>query len=190
MAIKREVSSVVDQALSLENLGYIAEVRGNWTAAEACYDEALAMCDAGSSPATAQEVSQSAQARIVGNGNSGDVLLEIGRLSQAEMRYRTALAVCVAYNIRYRLPEQVARFAWLAAARAQWARSARLIGAGERLYDNIDLTFETKLGGRRHARAIATTRAALGDAAFDAAHAEGWAMDVGGRRCLISPAAP
>lgn len=177
LAIKREVSSPFDQAITILNFGVVAEQREAWSAALAYYDQSLAICDTGPAPATAQEVSQLAQARIVGYGNGGDVLLDIDRLTEAETRYRRSMSLCTSHGVWVQISEQVARFAWLAAARAQWTRSARLIGAAERLFAALDTTFDTDISRRRHARATAATRAALGDAAFDAACAEGRAMD-------------
>ncbi len=177
LAVKREVASTADQSLTITNLGIMADQRGDLDTALARYEQAIAMCDAGSPAFTLHERLQISMARCIGAGNAGDVLLELGRYREAEERYRLSIGEASAHGVKLAIPESLARFGWLAAACSDWRRAAVLMGASDRLFVETETTFDTELNRQRHARAIATTRAALGDAAFDAAHAEGWAMD-------------
>ena len=66
-------------------------------------------------------------------------------------------------------------FAGLAGARAQWARAARLWGAAEALRTNIGAP-HTPEARRYYERSMAAARSQLGEAAWEAAFAQGSAM--------------
>ena len=178
LAIKREVAGISDQLGSAASIATVAEAMGDWSRALDDYSGIIARLEAVPLPANAQQALQLWGLQIVIVGNRGDVYLELDRIEEARAAYEQSLAICESHGLRHLAPENIARFGWLSAAEANWPRAARLIGAADHLQDDIDVSFDTVVCQRRHARATAAARAALGDAAFDAAYAEGWAMDL------------
>jgi len=100
-----------------------------------------------------------------GDSERAAALFEEGLLLQRELKYKTAIV--------YDLMGMVA----VAEVRGQPARVAKLFGASEALREEIGLSITPLADARYDYEAyLATARAGLGEAAFDAAFSEGQAM--------------
>jgi non-specific serine/threonine protein kinase len=109
--------------------------------------------------------------------NAGGVAQARGDYDAARRAYQEGLAVSHQLEDRRGMAFCLECLAEVAAAQDQPRRSARLIGAAERLLDRIGSSWPPNyLAGRD--RALAASRAALGDDGCAAALAEGHAMPV------------
>jgi hypothetical protein len=103
------------------------------------------------------------------HGSLGDLALAQGDLAAARAHYRDSL-VTAHWADRYGVRQALIRLAGLSMAHGQYPRAARLFGAGHEA-QRVFLYLR-----ERYEQGVAAARAALGEAAFVAAWAEGEAM--------------
>ncbi len=165
LAIGRESGDEYAMASAFHGLGSVACAQGDYGEAAKMYEEEL----------------------TIGRGMShkfviGSALLSLagvarsrGEYASARAHHAEALAVWQAAGLRFGVPLSLAAFASLATAQEQAERAARLFGAAEALQAVFHFIL-APADRADHDRDVATVRAALGEAAFVAAWAEGRAM--------------
>jgi non-specific serine/threonine protein kinase len=95
-----------------------------------------------------------------------------GRAEQAEAAYRETILEWQRLGHRAAVAHQLESFAFIAQARDQPDRAARLLGAAEVLREVIDIPM-TRFERQEYEQAVARLRDAMGEEAFDRAWAEG-----------------
>jgi non-specific serine/threonine protein kinase len=165
LAIARELGDDVLLIYGLISLGEVARLEGDLAAARGFYEQALALSrrtdnDGGMSMCLV---------------NLGAVAFAEGDLSAAGAAYREALALEQAVGSKSEISISLDGLAAVAGRRGAWARAARLAGAAQAIRDAIGYELE-RTDREARERYLRDVRAALGDAAFDAAHTEGRAM--------------
>jgi predicted ATPase/class 3 adenylate cyclase len=201
LAIRRHVGDPRGIALSLNNLGALADVEGDVAAARSYYEEHLAiMRDLGDTRivgqsmhnlgemalsagdfADARELLESALAMLTEVGDTRSIALTtsllgclaraVGDLDGALARHATSLPVGAELGDPVVLCSNLEGIAAVCAVRGDAATAARLLGAASTLVAARAERGAADLHSLEDARGQA--RAALGDAAFDAAYAEG-----------------
>jgi predicted ATPase/class 3 adenylate cyclase len=104
------------------------------------------------------------------HGNLGDLALAQGDLASARAHYRESLVTARDWGDRYQVRQALSRLAWLCLAHRQYRRAAWLLAAGHDAQRVFTYLHE------RNEQARTATRAALGEAVFAAAWAEGEAL--------------
>jgi predicted ATPase/DNA-binding CsgD family transcriptional regulator len=143
-------------------LADVLRAAGDWARAEARANAAREVAERLGSPllrAWADEV----RARA---------LAQQGRYGDAEALLHEALAQRVAYRLYLYLPQTLDAMAEVAAGLDSHTESARILGAAQRTRSDLGLK-RSLLDQPRYARLEQSLRVALGDEAFEAAHAEG-----------------
>jgi tetratricopeptide (TPR) repeat protein len=158
-------------ATALIELGRLAVSREDYERARGHFDEALALSRK--------------------TGDTGMIGWSLGELSRAEMHLGQHEAAhahrgeCLRLGLerggRQEILRSLAAFANLASARGRHERAARLFGAVEALYEAADSAPADLADTAPHIRA---TRAALGEAAFEAAWTAGRAMTLEMAMCV------
>jgi predicted ATPase/Tfp pilus assembly protein PilF len=165
LASGRELGEDRLVAATLNALGEMARLEGEWAAARKLYDEAFAMSRQAGTPDGVSTVLD----------NLGAVACEEGDLRKARACYREALAIAQALGNRNEIAYSLDGLAAVAARQGAWARSARLAGAAQGLRDAIGYELEPIDRAFRE-RYVAEVREQLGEAALEAALAEGRAL--------------
>ncbi len=167
LASVREIGNQEATASTLNDLGGVAWAQGNYELAVKRFEEALAIGrDLGGQFTMAY-------ARL----GLGRVACSRGEHSAAQSLYRQALSLLQASGIRWSLPHALEAWALLAVAQQDMLRGAKVLGALENDYDQLRFLL-SPLERDEHERAVAAARAALGQAAFASARAEGRAMSI------------
>jgi predicted ATPase/class 3 adenylate cyclase len=165
LALAREVGAYRSVPEALTYLGWAAYRRGEHERAAALQEQALA------------------RYRDIGyRWGIACVLVALGCVVQARGEYgqaaaylKESLQLSRAIGARGLSVEALESMAWLAVAEAQVAHGTRLGGAAEALREMLGAALHPVLRGG-HDQAVAAMRAALGEAAFTAAWAEGRAL--------------
>lgn len=167
LALGRAAGDKLGILRTLNTLGEIAWVEGDYERATPLYEESLALCRESGDRLGAIHVSY----------NLGSVALARGDAAGAAPYFRASLRLCRELGDQGLAGKCLLALASVAAATEQPARAARLYGAARVLYEATGLD-EDRIG-RAHARQCLTTaRAALGEAAFAAAQAQGRALSL------------
>jgi DNA-binding CsgD family transcriptional regulator len=159
-------AAVLGIALSI--LGDFAVVRGDLVPAAARYEEAVALF-------RARGLGWGLTEAAIGLGN---VQLATGDAASAEALYREALGLAHGFGDAARVAGALAGLAGVAVARGRPMRAVRFLAAAEAAYATVGMPIFPR-DRPTHDRAKAAARAALGDAAFDAAWAAGRALPFG-----------
>jgi len=173
LALYRALGDRPRAAAVLNNMGSHAFLAGNYERAQELLEESLRLC------------------RDLDDGYTliyplvtlGQTLLERGEFTRARALLSEGLQAAQQRGIKDMLPDYLEEFAWLAAVQGaaeqrteeHTRRSARLFGSAEAQREAIG----ARLVGAElafHARHIATVRAQLDEATWQAAWAEGRAM--------------
>jgi non-specific serine/threonine protein kinase len=158
LRLLREVGDADGIAALLGNLGYGALLRGDHERAVAYAEESLERYRAlGSAHGTASVL-----------GTLGNALLKSGALVHATVVLREALVLSQQVGSTWYATAALEGLAGLAAARGDWERSARLLGASEILAVGSGLALHP-FDRARNRRYAAAARARLGEAEFAAA---------------------
>jgi predicted ATPase/class 3 adenylate cyclase/Tfp pilus assembly protein PilF len=162
---RRELGDRGGIALTLRELGNVAYCSGDLAAAQAFYEESL-------------EIEQELGNRrgiATALGSLGMVALSHGEHAQARTLYQESLGLYREVGDQSEIAECLEGLAGVAGAQGEAVRAARLFGAADALREAVGVPREPAdpTGVARH---LAAARAALGEAAFDAAWAEGRGM--------------
>jgi tetratricopeptide (TPR) repeat protein len=165
LSLARELGARGDVAAALGNLGIIAMRAGEMGRAAAQFEESLALCrELGDRRGIAWSLA-----------NLGDLALARGYWQAAASLYTESLAIRCETGQKRGIAESLEELAAVANGKGQAEQAARIFGAAATLRHQIGAPIPT---GERadYERHVAATRAALGEAAFAAAWAEGEAM--------------
>jgi non-specific serine/threonine protein kinase len=146
-------------------LGEISRLEGDWAAARSFNEQSLAI-----NRRTGHQEGVS-----VALNNMGAALCELGDVRAADDCYREALTICRALGTPDDMACSLDGLAALAAVRGEWARAGRLAGAAEALREEIGSKIEPADRAMRE-RYLGGVRERVGEAALEAAMAEGRAM--------------
>jgi non-specific serine/threonine protein kinase len=170
LALQREVGDTWGIANSLGNLGDVAARQGDHGRAATLYEEALAL------------------GRELGvTRGSASLLYYLGVVTYRQGEYGRAAALLTEGLLLSRdldarnLRALVEAIAWVAAARGQALRAARLAGGAEALWESLGVRVppdEQADHEADHEQAVQVMRAALGEEAFATAWAEGRALSL------------
>ena len=105
-------------------------------------------------------------------GHLGTLALRQGDHAEAERYFREALALRLDRDDRYGMAIQLTDLAYLAAARGEAERAARLAGAASALREAIGAEIDAGIRAE-HDRLVAGLRDTLGDDRFEAAWSAG-----------------
>jgi predicted ATPase len=162
LVLKRQLGDTYNIAGLLNNLGNAAYLRGDLAGAAVLYEESLALRrDLGDTWGIAMSLN-----------NLGQVACLRGDHAQGGTLLREAVLVSHDIGARVLLAEGLEALAWAVVALGQPERAGRLGGAAEALREALGLPLqpEQRVG---HDPAVQAMRAALGEAMFAAAWAEG-----------------
>jgi non-specific serine/threonine protein kinase len=152
---------------TLEWLAKIALERGDRQTARAVLEERLAIC---------RKLGGS-EALIHALGGLGHLERDEGDYARARAHYQESLLLRQELGHQIALAQALEDFAVLAGREQQHGRAIRLLGAGEAFCETIGAHPPVALAAA-YERTVAEGRAALGEAAFAAAWAEGRAMSL------------
>ena len=169
LALNESLGDDRGRASALVLVGELARVRGDYAAARAAYEESLAVVDGIDGEAR--------PGRCVTIANLGYVTLRTGDAAEAAQLFETSLREEGPYA------EIISGFAGCALAMGDPERAARLLGG---IQAHLDARGEVLDPPDRaeFLRDYQATRAALGDAAFDAAYEAGRLLDEAALRTL------
>jgi non-specific serine/threonine protein kinase len=163
--LSRELGNKSLMGTQLTHLGVVARYQGDYDRATALYGESLALF---------REIGDKWNIAFALRC-AGDLALQQSDYGRAAAFFMESLIRCRDVGDRWVSQGCLEGLAGVASAQGHFTRAARLVGAAEVLNES--------LGYRRHPRYqasydqhVASTSAALGDAAFVAARAEGQAM--------------
>ena len=167
LVIRREQGDKGGVAGTLGGLAWLAQNQGDHALAHALYEEALAI------------------SRDLGDTRRTELLLsDLAWLFQAERDYAQArvlhteaLALAGGLGDRWGIADAFRAFAMLALAGGEPQRASRLFGAAAAARDDTGMQL-SPTERATHDRAVADTAAAIGEAAFASAWAEGRAMSL------------
>ncbi len=165
LTLGRQAGDKRRMAISLNSLGEVARCQGDYAAARASYEESLTL---------RREVGDKWGIAIP-LGNLGFVALHQGENESAAILFHEALGLARQAVNRLGIAEYLAGLGGVAAAEGRHARAARLLGAADNLRSLLGVPFEPP-DQAEYERSLADTRAALSDAAFAEAWAEGRAL--------------
>jgi predicted ATPase/DNA-binding SARP family transcriptional activator len=165
LALFRQLADPFGTAISLIRLGIVALFQEDWPQATCLYEESLALY------------------RRLGNTwgiaislvNLGEVALAQGEWERATALYRESLGLMQSTGSQWYMALALVGMAGATLGQGQTERAARLLGAGEALVEAIGGRIPP-IDRRFYERTVAATWAALDEAAFAAALAEGRAM--------------
>jgi predicted ATPase len=165
LAIRRELGDQHGIADSLNNLGILASDQGEYEAARALYEESLAI---------RRELGN--QQGIAGSlNNLGNVAYSQGEYEAARALNEESLAICRELGDQRGIAYGLEGVAAAAGAQGQPERAALIFGAAEALREVLGAPL-TPSDRAEYDRYVAAARAALDEAAFAAAWAEGRAL--------------
>jgi non-specific serine/threonine protein kinase len=150
---------------ALNSLGEAARIEGEWATARPFYEQSLAIHRRLGHPAGTS----------VTLCNLGATLCEVGELEAARSCYVEALSSLRELGNVIDISVALDGLAAVAAKRREWERAARLAGAAAALREPIEGELEPADRSLRE-RCLREVRERLGEAAFEAASAEGRAM--------------
>jgi predicted ATPase/class 3 adenylate cyclase len=163
LALAREVGNRNGVARSLANLGMVECAEGDYAAARLLFEESHAIL---------RELGDREGVAIVLH-SLADTAFEQGEWSAAGSYFSESLAILRELDHRVRIVFALEGVGALVAAQHEAARAARLWGAAQRVREDIGTPLADDAA---FASRVAAARASLGDAAFDAAWAEGRAL--------------
>jgi tetratricopeptide (TPR) repeat protein len=158
----RELGDPNGLAAALNNFANAAVVRGDYTSARAWYEEALHI--------NRERGNRAGEAYNL--NNLGDVAFRHGDADAALDFYRRSLSLLRELGDRHTIDALLDAFAAVAAAKGEWERSARLLGAADALREDLDVVLSPG-DQAEHERQVAALRSALAETAFAAAWAAG-----------------
>ncbi|MGH8104048.1 MAG: tetratricopeptide repeat protein, partial [bacterium] len=162
LSLFREIGDKHGLANTLGNLGVIARQLGDLDAARRYHEESLTLRrEIGDRHGIATSMS-----------NLGNVAGDLGDLAEMRKCYEGSIAIQYDIGDKRGLAISLEGFAGLAGEERQYARGVRLYGAAITLRNHIGAPLPPSDQGE-HDAYISKARAALGDAAFDKAFAEG-----------------
>ncbi len=165
VALGRELGLKVLLAWALAQLGHIARDSSDYERATTFYGESLAF---------AREYGEE---YIIASAlrNEGVLALHIYDYARAAALFSESLALCRTGSPNWVTEECLVGMAEIAFAKRRYERAACLFAAGDALHKLLGVRRSPRIKVR-YDDCVASTRAALGDAAFTAAWAEGRAM--------------
>jgi len=149
-------------------LGRISQRQGDLAGAAACLEEGLLV---------ARETGDAVINTLI-VAELGVVAQLQGDLCRAVSLLRESLVMSLAHKLAYETYDSVEKLAYLAGARDETDRAARLLGAADRLLAEGGGTVRTDYDQTKHERETANVRVALGDPAFAAAWEAGRALSL------------
>jgi tetratricopeptide (TPR) repeat protein len=167
LARYRELGDQPGISWSLCNLGTAAMSEGHYEAARALLEESLTL---------SREIG-SHRDIVSSLGALGHLALEAGDYARCAAFYREHMVLRQSRHDRLGIAQVLEQFAGLAGRQRQWERAVRLLGAAE----GVDQTFGRNLPesvAEEYERTVDGARAALGEASFAAAWAEGQGMSL------------
>jgi predicted ATPase len=167
LAIKREIGDQRGIASSLNNLGSVAFNQGEYEAARALHEESLAI---------EREIGDQ-QGIALSLNNLGLMAKEQGDYAAARALYEESLAIFREIGDQQGVAYNLEGLAAVVAALGQPGRAARLFGAAEALRAAIGAPLAPNEQAE-YDRDVAVARAALDEAAFAAAWAQGRALSL------------
>jgi predicted ATPase/class 3 adenylate cyclase len=165
LALSRASEDLWGIGQSLNNLGSIALMENDYAQARSLCEEALTI---------AERMGDLANVHIRLR-NLSHLDCEEGRFDSARSRGEQALRMARRLGDKRAIAVSLLRFGGLAAAQGQSERAATLLAAAEALCETIGYDWQPDQRNQ-HDRCVAATHAALGEAAFAAAWAEGQAL--------------
>ena len=165
LAIGRASSSKLAEARTMAYLALLAFRRGQYTAAQEMHEQALAI---------AREFGVR-EFELVELRHLADVALNQGDMETARAHYRNALIASRDLGNRHRMAEMLEAVLELTAAAGEFQRTAVLAGAADALRNAV-ATPRGTLQQQQRDPIVARCREALGEEAYAAADAAGWAM--------------
>jgi len=160
--INRELGNRTAEANNLNNLGHIALQLCDHVAARRLLEESLAIhCELGDQHGTA-----------IALNNLGQVAHHQGDGSTAQARYQESLATRYDLGDKYGIAESLQSIAGYAAATGAWEHTARLLGAAERLREEIGTALPPS-DRAEHDHDVVAARGGLGATAFEDIRAGG-----------------
>jgi len=163
--LARALKDPVMVAGVLSELGEIARARGDDARAAAIYAESLERYE--------RVGQRQAVPRLL--HNLGYLALHQGDIENASAHFRTSMDQFRAIGVERGTAEGLAGLAAVAVAQGEFARAARLWGAAEAMHEALD-THPWPADRREYDRYLPLARAALADASFTAAWADGRAL--------------
>jgi non-specific serine/threonine protein kinase len=167
LALAREAGNAPLAGKALNNLGELARANGDAETARRCYEEALAENAAAPSP--------DERLTSFANFNLGEMALEAGDCPAARRYFFASLAAGREAGFSIGIHAALEGFSILAAAEGRMREAALLFGVTDALQSELGITAEPN-DEKVQVPLRAAARAALGDAAFDAALLEGQGM--------------
>ncbi len=165
VSLSRERGNKSLMGTALTHLGSIALYQHDYERATAMHTESLALF---------REIGDKWNIAFALHGLAV-VALRRSDYERAAALFTDSLILCKEVGNRWISEECLEGFARVASATGHYPRAARLFGAAEVLRETLDL-HRSRADQAYHDKRVASTRAALGDVAFDAASAEGQAM--------------
>ena len=165
LTIVRELNNKGAIAGTLYDLGGVAWAQGNLELAAKRYEESLAI---------GQEIEGPYTISAALNG-LGKVAYSRGDYATARSLYREALKILQETGNQWGIAYSLEAFTALAVAEQDMGRAAKLFGATETFYAQLQFLL-SPLERDNHERDVAATRAALGEEVFSSLRAEGRAM--------------
>jgi class 3 adenylate cyclase/tetratricopeptide (TPR) repeat protein len=153
-------------AFALEDLGFVAYNQGDYATARAFYDESLALLRALGDKRYIAEALE----------DLGNTAIEAGEFETARTHYVESLLLAQEIGVKLLCAYDLNGLAAVVRSGAP-QRTVRLVAAAETLRKAIDLAWQPN-ERRIYERTVAAARAALSEAAFAAAWAEGAAMSL------------
>jgi tetratricopeptide (TPR) repeat protein len=163
--LMEEVENPSGLARALEALAGVALARGDPSTARPLLEERLAICRRLGTPSLL----------IHALGGMGHVERDEGSYERARAYYQETLALRREVGDKYALAQSLEDLAVLAGRQQQAVTAVRLLGAGEAYCETLGARPPVCVAAE-YERAVAEARAALDEAAFAAAWAEGRAM--------------
>jgi tetratricopeptide (TPR) repeat protein len=171
LALYRTLGDSQGLANALVSLGNVAYQHGDYARARTLHEESL----------TLYRALGDTYGAAVALDNLGEVASMLGDDGLALDLHSESLQLSRAIGANDLVAAGLEFLAWLAAARGQPRRAARLGGAAEALREGLDIPLNPDQRGR-HDRAVQAVRAALGAEDFAAAWAAGRALSHAGER--------
>jgi DNA-binding CsgD family transcriptional regulator len=165
LSLHRNVGDVRGVAVSLNNLGFAMLSRGDGERAMTLFEEALAR----------DRENRDAEGIACSLVNLGLAALIRGKLGRAAKLLEESLAVLQEVQNKQTMVECLEAMAAVAGARRQTRRAARLWGATQAVRENIEAPLPPDERALLEPY-LANARARVGEAAWEAAYAEGRAM--------------
>ncbi len=164
LTICQDLGDSVGTAWSLSDLGLTEYALGNHRLAQSYMEQGLELCRKGK-----WGFIHSRTAWLL-----GDIFRHEGNLAQALSLYKEALNIAKG-GIAWALPYHIESFAYLALGEGFTLRAAKLLGAGNCLFETLGAV-RVPVTQSEHDRAMVDLREALGEEALAAAWTEGRAM--------------